>query len=345
MELYNYIRLAASSHIPGRLKLMGLSYLVWRRRRVLGIFMDPVMTCNFRCKMCYMSNRAQRKNIKGQIISPESLDVVNKALYNRALKLQIGCATEPTIYPHLTELIADARQAGIPYVSITTNGKLIAQGRISLRALVEAGLSELTLSLHGTTAEIYEELMPGGKFRELLDMIKQIVEVKRDFPSFVFRVNYTINSLNIDDLEEHKFWGLWNEQSLPDIIQLRPVQDMGGTIWTDFDLTPLKEKYAYTIGRIIERSKKLGITCIAPTLKQLDEVATDQDYISAMIKEITYCYISPDSVYRDDFQSDDTFETYHKRRKTAWNLLKWACGFNHKSQKRDSTKHLNYKVN
>ncbi len=344
MKLYDYIKLATSARIPGRIKLLGLWCLMLSHRRVIGIFFDPVMACNFRCKMCYMSNPKLRENIKGQVVEPSRLNAMKKALYHRALKLQIGCATEPTIYPNLPELITDAKKAGIPYISLTTNGKLIATGHVGLRSLVEAGLSELTLSLHGTTAEIYEQLMPGGKFEDLKALTQQIAEVKREFPEFKLRVNYTINSLNIHDLEEDKFWSLWASGGQPDIIQLRPVQDMGDTVWTDFDLTPLKEFYDTTIGAIIIRCKQLGISCIAPTREQIDEVATDQDFTSAVIKDITYCYVSPDTTYKPDFAVNDTFESYHRRSKTAGRLLKSVFSFKHKSQKRDSTKHLNYRV-
>lgn len=344
MKLYRYIKLAASGHLPARLKLLGLWALLLSRRRMLGIFLDPVMACNFRCRMCYMSSPSQRKDIRGQVISPQQLRQLNNALFHRALKLQIGCATEPTLYPQLPELIANAVEAGIPYVSLTTNGKLLAQGRVSLLRLVQAGLSELTLSLHGTTPDIYENLMPGAKFDELKQLTRQVAEVKQLFPKFVFRVNFTINSLNVDDLAAEKFWNLWHPQALPDIIQLRPVQNMGDTSWSDFDLTPLKEKYTDTIGSISARCKELGITCIAPTLEQIDQVATDQDYTSAQIKDVTYCYVSPDSVYRPDFTDSDTFESYHRRRKTARHLLKAVFMPKLRSRQRDSTKHLNYRV-
>lgn len=344
MNIYKYLKLAATGRVPGRVKLLGLWALMVSGRRMAGVFFDPVMACNLRCKMCYMSDPEGRKPMRGQVADDGHLRHLAAAFYGRALKLQIGCATEPTLYPRLAELIAGAKRAGVPYVALTSNGKLIARRRVELRSLVEAGLDELTLSMHGTSREVYEELMPGAKFDELLDLTAMIAEVKREFPGFKLRVNYTINSLNIHDLEAERFWALWNDGGLPDVIQLRPVQDMGDTEWSDFDLTPLKEHYDSTIGAIRSRCSELGIACIAPELEQIDEVATDQDFTSALIKEITYCYVSADSMYAPDFGADDTFDSYHRRKHTARRLLKAVFSLNHRSSKRDSTKHLNYRV-
>jgi len=345
MNIYEYLKIAASGRVPARVKLLGLWAMMLSGRRMVGVFFDPVMACNLRCKMCYMSDPEARKPMRGQTADDALLRRMADAFYRRALKLQIGCATEPTLYPHLAGVIADAKAAGVPYVALTSNGKLLAIDRVNLRSLVEAGLDELTMSMHGTSKEIYEELMPGAKFEELQALIARIAEVKRDFPDFKLRVNYTINSRNIHDLEAERFWSLWHEGVRPDIIQLRPVQNMGDTEWQDFDLTLLKEHYDTTIGAIRGRCAELGIACIAPLPEQIDEVATDQDFTSALIKEITYCYVSPESMYAPDFLPTDTFASYHKRKSTSMRLLRAVFSRNHRSSQRDSTKHLNYRVN
>lgn len=324
--------------------MLGLWALLVSGRRMAGIFLDPVMACNLRCKMCYMSDPEERKPMKGQLISKEKLDRIENSFFKSALKLQIGCATEPTLFKGLTEIIARAKHSGVPYIALTTNGKLIATCNVNLEEMVEAGLDELTLSIHGTSKEIYEELMPGASYDDLLVFTRIIAETKHQYPNFKLRVNYTINSHNIIDLEGDKFWNLWQSGGIPDAIQLRPVQKMGETEWNDFDLTPLKKNYDLTIGAIKRRCTELGIACIAPEQEHIDALATDQDFASALIKEITYCYISPDSTYKADFLENDTFSSYHRRKHTARRILKAAFSRKGESQKRDSSKHLNYKV-
>lgn len=344
MNIYKILRLAGNNGIPPFLKIMGLWLMHWSGKRTIGIFIDPVMGCNLRCKMCYFSDPVKRRSLKG-VISDEYLDQVEKALFHRALKLQIGCGAEPTLYNKLPELISRGKRSGIPYISITTNGQLLASDKIDLRQLAEAGLNELTLSLHGTTSEIYENLMPGAKYQTLLESLREIASVKHDFKDFKLRINLTINSLNITDLTADKFWGLF-QNTRPDVIQLRPVQKIGESEWNDFDLTPLHEHYDATIGQISKRCAGLGITCITPSIADLDEIATEQYGASALIEDITYCYVSPQNCYKPDFDpAADTYESYHRRHHTSKMLFQRIFNASGGSRQRNTSKKLNYRIN
>lgn len=343
MNVYKYLKIAASGSIPDPIKLFGLWLLHVTGRRLIGIFIDPVMACNLRCKMCYFSDPVKRSEMKG-MMTAEQLEFVAKSLMPRAAKLQIGCGAEPTLYPQLVKLVEMGKSAGIPYVSITSNGKLLAERTPLLHELVDAGLSELTLSLHGTRREIYESLMPGANFDLLKKLAEIIAEVKQKHADFKFRVNYTINSLNVDDLTCNLFWDLWQPGGEPDIVQLRPVQKIGDSEWNDFSLDLLKEKYDSTIGALAKECESRKITCIAPSLEQIDEVATDQSGISSIINDITYCYVGPQSCYKSDFSNDDTYESYHKRNKTAKMLLKAIVWPKNAARKRNVSKKLNYTV-
>lgn len=343
MNIYRLLRFAGANGLPPSLKIMGLWAMHLLGKRTLGIFIDPVMACNLRCKMCYFSDPAKRATLKG-VVTDGYLDKVEKALFHRALKLQIGCGAEPTLYPQLPSLIARGKRCGIPYISLTTNGQLIANGKIDLRSLVASGLNEITLSLHGTTREIYESLMPGANFDNLRSLLKDVSSVKQEFGDFKLRVNYTINSQNIADLTPEKFWGLFKE-TLPDIIQLRPVQKIGESEWDDFDLSPIRENYDATICAIEKRSRELGIVVIAPSLYNLDQVASEQNGSSATIEDLTYCYVSPQSCYKDDFNPDtETYESYHRRKRTASKLFSRIFRPNAANRSRKTTKKLNYDV-
>lgn len=345
MKIYNLIRLAGRNHIPGSVKLLGLASMLGLGRRVAGVFLDPVMACNLRCRMCYFSDADRRKTLSG-VMSDEEFDLVAKALFGAALKLQIGCGAEPTLLPaeRLVRMIAKAKSYGVPYVSLTSNGQLIATGQIPLRNLVAAGLDELTLSMHGTTEAVYEELMPGAKYINLQMLIAQIGVVKREFPNFKLRVNFTMNSLNIADLQTERFAALWSEGYWPDVLQLRPVQNMGNTSWQDFDLTKLKENYDATIAPLVDAMKQRGGVCIAPDLADLEAVDNEQGGTSAMIEDVVYCYVEPGKCYKPDFSPlCHTFASYHRSKGTVARLIA-ATFAPRKSRERNQSKKLNYHV-
>ena len=74
-------------------------------------------------------------------------------------------------------------------------------------------------------------------------------------------------------------------------------------------------------------------------------MATPRDGVSALIEDVTYCYISPGAVYKDDFDADtDTFASYHRRARTARRLLKAALFKKVDSRDKRASKKLNYKV-
>lgn len=346
MKLYSLLKLAGGNRIPPGMKIFGLAVMYGLGRRVVGVFLDPVLSCNLRCQMCYFSDPAKRAEMQG-VIAPERVKAIAKSVFPRALKLQIGCAAEPTIWAQdkLVELILLARSYGVPYVSLTSNGQLLATGRVSLRALVVAGLDELTLSMHGSTPEIYEELMPGAKFENLERLLNIVRAVKDEFPDFKLRINFTVNTLNVADLAEDKIDALFDRTVWPDIMQIRPVQKLGESRWSDFSHDAIKSRYDQTIGRLTEILKSRGATAIVLSLAELDEVATDQSGTSVVIEEFTYCYASPDSCYKPDFDpAKESISRYLRRKKSFRTLVKAAFTSNRRARKSITTKKLNYHV-
>lgn len=340
MKFYRALSVVASHKLPGELKILGLVILHLFRRRTIAVYLDPSTGCNLRCRMCYFSNPRYSKHVTQ--IDVKALRSVERCFYPRALKLQIGCGTEPTLYPDLEDIIGRAKKIGVPFISLTTNGQLLASVPDRLEKMIVAGLDEVTISLHGINPENYEYLMTGGKFEKFKQLLVILSELKSKYPNFIVRLNFTFNSKNIGDLAPHNFWSSLSGFK-PDIIQLRPVQNIGGTAWTDYNTSDLIKFYNDTIGKLIKDCQARDIRIIAPEKWQLKHVDEEQDWTSAAIEDVCYCYISPDSFYKPDFNKDeDTYESYHIRKHTVRNLL--AMIFCHKSRKRNASKKLNYRV-
>lgn len=343
MNIYRLLKLSGKRHIPGFAKLLGLWGMYAAGRRCIGVFLDPVLACNLRCRMCLFSDDARRAAMKG-ILDERQLGLIGKAFFPHALKLQIGCGAEPTLFPGLLSLVESGRRAGVPYISLISNGQLIGSGKVDLPALAKAGLSELTISMHGTRKETYEYLMPGADFGLLGKLVGEIGKTKAACPGFKVRINFTVNSMNISDLEGNGFWKIWPEGIQPDIVQLRPVQNLGDSSWTDFDPQPLKDRYDSTFAAVAAECRRRGIVCIMPDRHQIDEVATGQGGVEAVIEDFSYCYVSPQSVYKPDFDIEtDSFRSYHRRHHTGRRLLRSV--FSHLSGRdKRVTKKLNYTV-
>lgn len=328
------------------LKLMGLWGMYMMRRRVVGVFLDPILACNLQCKMCYFSDPDRRVSLHGTI-TEQNLDLLEKHVLPYAVKLQIGCGAEPTLYHNLSDLVKQGRRAGVPYISLTTNGQLVATGRVDIAELVENGLDEITLSMHGTKPQTYNTLMTGGDFEKFKMALSKIATVKTAFNNRpLLRINFTVNSFNIPDIQPDNFWQLWQDVGiLPDVIQIRPVQNIGPSAWRDFDPSPIKEQYHNTIEPLIARCKELCITIIAPNLNDIDNVGTPRSAAEKLLEEITYCYVSPDGIYKSDFDITHGEDIHHYLSRKNSGIRIWKTIFHPKGDNSaDVSKKLNYTI-
>ena len=345
MNVYRLLRLFRGVNSP-RLRMLGIWALHVMNRRYLGVFLDPVLMCNLQCRMCYFSDKERRKTLHG-MFSVEELSLVAKAFFPHALKLQIGCGAEPTLSPHLPRIVKDGKAMGVPYISVTTNGQLLSEAL--LRDMARAGLDELTISLHGTTRDVYEYFMQGASWDKFQAMLEAIRRVRNDFPSMKLRVNYTLNGDNVDGLK--LFWEVFSDIRV-DVLQLRPVQEIGNTQYTDFSMVPIMEQYDDVLVPIAEACRKRGITCLIPSRENLmaleqGRVYSDKSERERIVEDVVYCNITPGHVWRSDFDlKRDTFRSYIKRSRLASRLLRLALtpGTLRPTDRNERTERLNYEV-
>jgi MoaA/NifB/PqqE/SkfB family radical SAM enzyme len=335
MKIYTLLRIATLVRSE-RIKLFGIWILHVLGKRYTGIFLDPVFACNLRCKMCYFSDEEKRKNYHG-IFRFEDIEQIAKALFERALKLQIGCGAEPTLHKDLIKIIALGRQYKIPYISLTTNGNLLTKELISDAA--KAGLNEIILSAHGLTKRTYEHWMRNGRVDLFRQTLQYIRDVKTLYPKLKLRINYTINNDNLEELS--RIWEIIGDEV--DILQMRPVQKIGNSEYTDFDMTKIYDRYDVFIAPVADECRRRKILCLFPAKKDLlalkSNTTADKRFETA-----TYCYVSPLGCWREDFNyKTDTFKSYSQTHHLGKKILGSVFG---KKQKQDVdvTHKLNYSI-
>lgn len=352
MNIYKAIRLFGKIKSK-RLKLIGLLAMHLTGKRYVGVFLDPVMACNLRCRMCYMSDPGKIKELKGRKpMTMGDVEALARSMFHRAMKLQIGCATEPTLSPLLEEIVACGKKYGVPYISITTNGQLLTGERVE--RLIAAGLNELTLSIHGLRKDTYEYLMDRadfGRFEMLIDSLKTI---KLKHPDFNVRLNFVVNSLNRHDLADF-FTGVLAGLDF-DILQIRPFQNLGDTSYSDYDLNGVIADYQKLILPIVERCATEGRRCIFPDIDNLKSVDGLTDGFNDYVEQLTYYYVGAAdagnmganlSVNKSGYDPDKlTFEQYHRANGTIKMMLNRILSPNGDRNKVDvkATKKLNYNV-
>lgn len=333
----NYYKLLKINNLikNPRLKFLGILIFHLSKKRYISVQFDPVNACNLRCKMCYFTDKDYVKKLKG-IFLKEELPLLSKAVLKRALKLQIGCGTEPTLYKNLDTVFEVAHQAKVPYISMTTNANLIEKEKLA--HWVKHGLNEITVSLHGVHKESYENFMGKGNFNRFLLSLQYITEVKKEFPNFKLRVNYTFNEDNFDELKD--FWKVFKNINI-DYLQIRPIDKIGNTEYNNFSLDKILPIYQETYQTINQEAIKNNTILIAPKLERLIE---NKQSVNSVIQPFTYCYISPTQFWHKDFNwKEETYDEYCKR--TSWTVKMLKLIFAKKSTITSlQNKTLNYDI-
>jgi MoaA/NifB/PqqE/SkfB family radical SAM enzyme len=176
--------------------------------------------CNLRCKFCYYLDEIKNKTTH----DADTEEVKRRLRFGRtwgktAVDLTGG---EPTVRKDLPELIAYAREIGYETVCIITNGWVIGSNENYLSTLIDAGLNDILLSLHGATAAKHEGLT--GKKDSHARLLKAAKRVATRH-ELNMRFNYVVCQENIDEVEAVADLMVSFEPSAINFILFHPTRD------------------------------------------------------------------------------------------------------------------------
>jgi MoaA/NifB/PqqE/SkfB family radical SAM enzyme len=169
--------------------LFDVSYLDEEGINVRDLMFFVNTGCNLRCKHCYVGQDKQ-KNV--EFSRDEALDILN-FFGSRGLERLTFLGGEPTIYPHISELIKVASEYEIPEKRITTNGIDIT----FMDSIDATALDHISFSLDGHNPRLHEFLRGKGTFQKTLDNLRRAQD-----KGFTTNVTYSVNGLNKDYVEE-----------------------------------------------------------------------------------------------------------------------------------------------
>ncbi len=274
--------------------------------RHLFLSFDPILACNLRCKMCYFSNDEWRKNNKG-IFKPEDINRIAELFFKKAYQLNIGCGAEPTLYRNFIDIIKLGKKYKIPFIGFVSNGQLLTEEHI--KNFISLGLNELTLSIHGIKKETFEKFMVNASYEKFKNLLLTIERLKKTANSKLpnIRINYTVNPDNLEELSD--FFNEFGEFHI-NILQIRPIIDLGDTVYTNKDFSTHIKQYAMIINKLSSICKEKKIILMA---NKIDPTYNKVNYTGIM-KEYVKRYISPQRVWQTDFDwRNDSYENYCKK--------------------------------
>lgn len=125
---------------------------------------------------------------------------------------------EPTIHPNYVDFIKLGRLAGYRKIQTVTNGRLFAYAPFLKRCL-DAGLSEITFSVHGPNARVHDALVAvKGAFDQEMEGLRLALEDGRP----IVNIDVVINRGNVKHLPDmlRIFYGLGVREF--DLLQVIP---------------------------------------------------------------------------------------------------------------------------
>ena len=148
-----------------------------------------VTACNSRCLFCLDSDTPRNVYIPESQVKAE---IDRGRMQFDADKIIIS-GGEASLHPQFQEFIRYAKSAGYERVQTVTNGYRFAE-REFFESCMEAGLGEITFSLHGHTPELHDHLtQTAGAFNRLM---KGMIRALRDGRPIV-NVDVVINKQNV----------------------------------------------------------------------------------------------------------------------------------------------------
>jgi len=123
--------------------------------------------CNNNCMFCLDGSRPDKSHKDIASLKEE----ISASKGNSKLIISGG---EPTIHPDVVELVRFGKECGFSKIQVITNGRMFASQKFT-DDMVEAGLNEVTFSIHGFDPAMHDGLtrVPGS-FKQILRGVKNV---------------------------------------------------------------------------------------------------------------------------------------------------------------------------
>jgi len=129
--------------------------------------------CNMACTYC-VTGLSDHRRIPDELSADQMLRLVRMLKEHAGIEKVRLTGGEPLLYPNLIPVISGIREMGIGNIGMTTNGQLLAK---KVKALVEAGLQNVNLSLDSLEPEKFKRLGRVGKLHKTLEGIEECMKI------------------------------------------------------------------------------------------------------------------------------------------------------------------------
>jgi len=162
-------------------------------REPTKVIVNLTYRCNNRCSFCAVGNRGQDD---GEY--RDQLEILAKYRAKGLTEVDFD-GGEPTLYPHLVNVVRAAKKLGYQSVHVTSNGRMCAYEGYAQR-LVNSGLTSLLFSVHGHNEKLHARNVGVPEaFEQTVNGIRNCVRLAPD--SVELGMNVTVTRSNVAYLQ------------------------------------------------------------------------------------------------------------------------------------------------
>lgn len=201
--------------------------LKWRRHedgegRYLNVFIEHNNTCNLHCTMCGFSD-PRAEAVPRYHMPTAVFDRIAAEVFPLTTYLHMSLMTEPFMTRDFPDRLQRAREYGVPYSRVVTNGTLLTERTIE--RILESEITSLAFSIDGGTAEVYESIRRGSRFDHVLANVELFRELRfrRGAVLPKLQINHVLMLRNVDHFGA--FLALLDRLG-PEQVDVRTVEPM-----------------------------------------------------------------------------------------------------------------------
>ena len=140
---------------------------------------EPTSVCNFRCIMCYQSDKSFSNKSNG-FMSNMSLDLYKKVIDEVEGKVEaitLASRGEPTLNKDFKKMLNYSNKKFLA-LKINTNASMLDENMI--HAILSTDIQSIIFSVDAADKETYEKIRVNGKFDKIMKNLKLFSQIRKD---------------------------------------------------------------------------------------------------------------------------------------------------------------------
>lgn len=186
---------------------------------------EPINTCNLRCRMCHYSFMDKEK------VKYVDSHLIEKLYSVKGIWVKLGSNFEPAMHPKFVEIIKTLSEMDCK-IDLTTNGTLLTKKTID--QIANSNIKNITVSFDSVKKQTYEKIKRRAKFEPTIERLGYFREQLSQEKIF-FAINTVLCRSNIDEIIEMiNYWDAKNFHQLRLIFMV--VRSLANDLMGENDL-------------------------------------------------------------------------------------------------------------